>query len=82
MGTATARFVASASSAPILVTDVEDLHEADQDAVLGDRLADAQGPAAHVGAVAHLVGQPGRAALLAHELSTRAARLALVSLLA
>jgi hypothetical protein len=81
METATARFVAFADSAPILVTDVDDLHEADQDAVLGDRLADAQGPAARAGAVAHLVGQPGRAALLAHELSTRASRMALLSLL-
>ena len=81
METATARFVAFAHSAPILVTDVDDLHEADQDAVLGDRLADAQGPVAHAGAVAYLVGQPGRAALLAHELSTRASRMALLSLL-
>jgi hypothetical protein len=79
METATApaaRFVAFADSAPVLLTDVEDLHVADQDAVLGDRLADAQTPAAHVGAVTHLLAQPGRAALLAHELSSRAALLA------
>jgi hypothetical protein len=80
MGTATAqaaRFVAFADSAPILVSDVEDLHAADQDAVLRDRLADAQHPAAYAGSVARLVAQPGRAALLAHELSNRAWLLAL-----
>jgi hypothetical protein len=71
-----ARFVAFPDSAPILLTDIEDLHEADQDAVLGDRLAEGYGPAADAGALAHLVGQPGRAARLAHELSTRAALLA------
>ena len=72
-----ARFVAFADSAPVLVTDIEDLHEADQDALLGDRLADGA-PAAYAGAVASLLGQPGRAALLAHELSNRAALLALL----
>ena len=79
METATApaaRFVAFADSAPTLLTDVEDLHEADQDAVLSDRLVDAQSPAAYAGAVARLLAQPGRAALLAHELSSRAAYLA------
>jgi hypothetical protein len=68
-----ARFVAFADSAPILVTDVEDLHDADQDAFLGDRLAEGSGPVDAAGALARLVGQPGRAALLAHELSSRAA---------
>ncbi|MCW2740279.1 MAG: hypothetical protein JWR45_701 [Blastococcus sp.] len=68
-----ARFVAFADSAPVLLTDFEDLHEADQDAALGDRLAEGYGPAA----AARLVGHPGRAALLAHELGTRAALLLL-----
>lgn len=79
METATApaaRFVAFADAAPILLTDVDDLHEADQDAVLGDRLADANGAAAYTGAVTRLLAQPGRAALLAHELSSRASFLA------
>ncbi len=71
-----ARFVAFADSAPILVTDVEDLHDADQDAFLGDRLAEGARPVHAAGALARLVGQPGRAALLAHELSNRAAFLA------
>ena len=71
-----ARFVAFADSAPILVTDVEDLHDADQDALLGDRLAEGFRQANTAGALAQLVGQPGRAALLAHELSNRAAFLA------
>jgi hypothetical protein len=75
--TAPARFVAFADSAPILMTDVEDLHAGDQDAVLGDRLVESQGPAAYAGSVARLLAQPGRAALLAHELSNRAALLVL-----
>jgi hypothetical protein len=65
-----ARFVAFADAAPILVTDIEDLHDADQDALLGDRLAEAP---RHADALAQLLAQPGRAALLAHELSNRAA---------
>jgi hypothetical protein len=68
-----ARFVAFADSAPILLVDIEDLHDVDQDAVLADRLADAYDPAAAAGALADLVLQPGRAALLAHELSMQAA---------
>jgi hypothetical protein len=71
-----ARFVAYTDSAPVLMTDIEDLHDADQDAVLGDRLADGYRPASDAGAVASLLGQPGRAALLAHELGSRAALLA------
>ena len=71
-----ARFVAFADSAPVLVTDVEDLHDADQDAFLGDRLAEGSRPAKAAGALAELLAQPGRAALMAHELSSRAAFLA------
>ena len=70
-----ARFVAFADSAPVLLVDIEDLHDVDQDAVLADRLADAYDPAAAAGALAQLVVQPGRAALLAHELSMQAALL-------
>ncbi|HEY0508193.1 MAG TPA: hypothetical protein VGD12_08995 [Blastococcus sp.] len=66
-----ARFVAFVGAAPTDRRDIEDLHEADQDAVLRDRSAEGYGAAA----AAHLVGQPGRAALLAHELSSRAALL-------
>lgn len=68
-----ARFAAFAHAAPILLTDVEDLHDVDQDAVLRDRLADTQSPAAYAREVTRLLAQPGRAALLAHELSNRAA---------
>jgi hypothetical protein len=71
-----ARFVAFPDSAPFLMTDVEDLHDADQDVVLGDRLGEGHGPVADAGALATLLLQPGRAALLAHELSSRAALLA------
>jgi hypothetical protein len=68
-----ARFVAFVDAAPADRRDIENLHEADQDAVLRDRLAGGHGAAA----AAHLVGQPGRAALLAHELGARAALLLL-----
>ncbi len=48
--------------------DVEDLHDADLDAVLRDRLLDA-------GALADLVSEPG-AAISAHRLGARALLLA------
>ncbi|CAA9210051.1 MAG: hypothetical protein AVDCRST_MAG57-43 [uncultured Blastococcus sp.] len=73
----TARFVAFTDNAPVELRDVEDLHDADLDAVLADRLADGgYAPVRSVTALARLVVDPGRAALLAHDLSSRAARLA------
>jgi 5-methylthioribose kinase len=77
----TARFVAFVDAVPVELRDVEDLHDADLHHVLADRLADAGAgthrravDAAAVAAatgVARLVAQPGRAALLAHELAAR-----------
>jgi hypothetical protein len=83
-----ARFIAFADAAPILLTDVEDLHDRDLDGVLRDRLpqerrsalrpaphaVDAAAVTAAVG-LAHMVVQPGRAALLAHDLGMRSAYL-------
>ncbi len=83
-----ARFVAFADAAPVVLTDVEDLHDGDLDGVLRDRLpqdrrsalrpapraVDAAAVAAAAG-LARLVAQPGRAALLAHDLGMRSAYL-------
>lgn len=84
-----ARFIAFADGgAPILLTDVEDLHDCDLDGVLRDRVpverrsalrpapraVDAAAVAAAAG-LAELVVQPGRAALLAHDLGMRSAYL-------
>lgn len=73
---ATARFAASVDAVPFELRDVEDLHDADLDHVLSDRLAEGYGQVASVTALTRLLGDPGRAALLAHDLGTRAARLA------
>ena len=72
----TARFVAFVDTAPVELRDIEDLHPADLDGVLADRLADGYAPARSATSLARLVGDPGRAALLAHDLGSRAARLA------
>jgi hypothetical protein len=79
-----ARFVAFAHSAPVVLDaapvflrDVEDLHDADLDLVLADRLADAYGAADIAAALARLVARPGPAALVAHDLGAQAAQLAL-----
>jgi hypothetical protein len=83
-----ARFIAFADAAPILLTDVEDLHDSDLDGLLRDRLpqdrrralrpaprsVDAAAVAAAAG-LAQMVVQPGRAALLAHDLGMRSAYL-------
>jgi len=80
----TARFVAfqdgapiDAAALPVFLRDVEDLHDADLDLVLADRLADAYTAADIAQALARLVGQPGPAALTAHDLGERSARLAI-----
>jgi hypothetical protein len=70
----TARFVAFAQSAPVVLCDVEDLHDADLDLVLADKLADAYDAADMATALAQLLGEP--AALDAHDLGARAAKLA------
>lgn len=83
-----ARFIAFADAAPVLITDVEDLHDGDLHGLLRDRLpqdrrtalrpapraVDAAAVAAAAG-LARLVVQPGRAALLAHDLGQRSAYL-------
>jgi hypothetical protein len=72
----TARFVAFAHSAPVVLRDVEDLHDADLDLVLADELADAYDAADVAIGLARLLGEPAPAALDAHDLDARAARLA------
>jgi hypothetical protein len=76
-----ARFVAFERStivdlAPIALRDVEDLHAADLDLVLADKLADAYDAADVAIALARLLGRPGPAALESHDLDATAARLA------
>ena len=76
-----ARFVASEHStvidlAPVVLRDVEDLHVADFDLVVADKLADAYDAADVAIALARLLGEPAPAALVAHDLGARAARLA------
>jgi hypothetical protein len=68
----------SGHSSTYALRDVEDLHDADLDKVLADRLAETyRPPTSSAAAVAQLVRRPGRAALLAHELSSRASMLLL-----
>jgi hypothetical protein len=70
---------AAAQSAPIALRDVEDLHDADLDLVLADELADAYDAydATDVAiALARLLGEPGPAALVAHDLGAQAMQLA------
>jgi predicted DCC family thiol-disulfide oxidoreductase YuxK len=71
-----ARFVAFEHSAPVVLRDVEDLHDADLDLVLADKLADAYDAADVAIALARLLGEPGLAALVAHDLGAQAAELA------
>ena len=77
----TARFVAFPDSAPVVLgpvvlRDVEDLHDADLDLVLADKLADAYDAADVATALARLLdGAP--AALTAHALGNEAAQLTL-----
>jgi hypothetical protein len=76
-----ARFVAFEHStildlAPVVLRDVEDLHDADLDLVLADKLADAYAPADVAVALARLLGEPGPGALVAHDLGARSAQLA------
>ena len=80
----TARFVAYADGKPVVLRDVEDLHDADLDDLLADGVADttihpsaldAAAVAAATG-LARMLAQPGRAALMAHDLGSRGAFLA------
>jgi hypothetical protein len=56
---------------PFPLLDVEDLHDADLDGVLADRLLDADVAVASAGALVELVGGSGPAAF-AHTLGARA----------
>jgi hypothetical protein len=76
----TARFVAFPDAAPMLLApvvlqDVDDLHDADFDLVLADKLADAYNAEDVANALARLLGEMP-AALTAHDFGDRAARLA------
>jgi hypothetical protein len=76
----TARFVAFPDAAPMLLApvvlqDVDDLHDADFDLVLADQLADAFDAAHVANALARLLGEVP-AALAAHDFGDRAAQLA------
>ena len=71
-----ARFVAFPHSAPVVLRDVEDLHDADLDLVLADGLADAYDAVDMAIALARLLSEPAPAALDAHDLDGPAARLA------
>ena len=73
--TTTAR--AAEVAVPFLLRDVEDLHDADLDGVLADRLLDADVAADSAGALVELVGRSDRAAL-AHSLGARALLLAVL----
>ena len=70
-----ARFVAYPDAAPIVLRDVEDLHDADLDLVLADRLADSLGATDVASALAELVLRPG-SAMLVHDLAASSALLA------
>ena len=74
-----ARFVAFPDAAPMLAPvvlhEVDDLHDADLDLVLADKLADAYDAADMASAVARLLGETP-AALLAHDFGHAALRLA------
>lgn len=74
--TTTAR-TAGEVAVPFLLRDVEDLHDADLDGVLTDRLLDADVAAASAGALVELVGRSDRAAF-AHSLGVRALLLAVL----
>jgi hypothetical protein len=79
-----ARFVAFADAAPVVLApvfqapvvlrDVDDLHDADLDLVLADKLADAFDAADVAAALARLLGGTP-AALTAHDLGDRATEL-------
>lgn len=71
-----ARFAADLAVA-FPLRDVEDLHDADLDGVLADRLLDGE-VVASAGELADLVGRPGAAAMSAHTLGVRALLLAVL----
>ena len=75
--TSTTARAAGEVAVPFLLRDVEDLHDADLDGVLTDRLLDADVAAASADALVELVGRSDQAAF-AHSLGTRALLLAVL----
>jgi len=83
----TARFVAYADGTPVVLRDVEDLHDADLDDLLADRLADATihpsaldaAAVAAATGLARMLAKPGRAALMAHDVAARGRSLRLLA---
>jgi hypothetical protein len=71
-----AHLMAPEDAAPVVLRDVEDLHDADLEKVLADRLADGCDASAVAAALARLVALPGPAAMLVHDLGAGAALLA------
>jgi hypothetical protein len=74
--TTTAR-AAGQVAVPFLLRDVEDLHDADLDGVLTDRLLDAEVAAASADGLVELVGRSDQAAF-AHSFGARALLLAVL----
>ena len=70
-----ALFVAYPDAAPVVLRDIEDLHDADLDLVLADRLAERLGATNTASALAELVLVPG-SALMVHDLGASSALLA------
>ena len=61
-------FVERRRPAPVLLVDVEDLHDTDLDDVLADRLADQYDAVLVAAVLAQQIGTSGPVALLAHDL--------------
>jgi hypothetical protein len=80
METAVATPARSAAESGVLIPlrDVEDLHDADLDGVLSDRLLDADVATVSATALAGVVRRPEAAAMFAHTLSARALLLAVL----
>jgi hypothetical protein len=75
--TSTTTRAAGEVAVPFLLRDVEDLHDADLDGVLIDRLLDAEVAAASADGLVELVGRSDQAAF-AHSLGARALLLAVL----
>ena len=72
-----ARFAADVA-VPFPLRDVDDLHDADLDAVLADRLVDAGLATASAGELVDLVGRSAPTAISAHTFGARALGLAVL----
>jgi hypothetical protein len=75
--TSTTTRAAGEVAVPFLLRDVEDLHDADLDGVLTDRLLDAEVVAASADGLVELVGRSDQAAF-AHSFGARALLLAVL----